>query len=315
MFFSVIVPLYNKRKYIRRCVDSVLGQSFTDFELIVVDDGSTDGSHEEIAVIDDERLRVILQENQGASNARNKGMSSAKGEWIALLDADDAWFYDHLEEISKIAKEYPEAGLISTKGKETTQRTINNIERESFDYSRRRIDYFLEASKNIGVINSSTAVIRRDVYESIGGFLHHKAGEDLEYWARVALNYPVAVSDHVTSLYYRDTGGIMQQIHSEHSHKVNSISSVRDFSASLATICEEAEKNPDIWKNYSIKTYLNSRIQNAIKGALYRNAPNTAKHYAGFMIKTLNYRFILYYLIKGVPAIVLKWAVYFYKKI
>src|SRR5687767_11003972 len=91
-WFSVVVPLYNKRSFIRRAVVSVLSQSFTDFELIVVDDGSTDGSFEEIRDIADPRLRLIHQRNQGEGLARNTGMAAARGVWIAFLDADDMWF-------------------------------------------------------------------------------------------------------------------------------------------------------------------------------------------------------------------------------
>jgi len=312
MLFSVVVPLYNKRKYIRRCVDSVLEQTFSDFELIVVDDGSNDGSSQEIEMIIDNRLQIINKENGGVGSARNKGILASTSDWIAFLDADDAWYPDHLDELYNIIKRYPQAGMISTKAVETSESTLHAIEQRKEHSSIRIIDYFFEASKNISVINSSNVAISRDVCKKVGGFLHYKAGEDLEYWARIAMKYPVAVSDRLTSLYFRDTGGVMQQIHSEH-NKVTSISSIRDFSPSLATICEAAEKNPDIWKNYSIKTYVNSRIKNAIKGALYRGDFVAARGSAHLFLRPLDKRFSLWGLLKYAPVSVLRSMVFFYK--
>lgn len=103
---SVIVPVYNVEKYIRRCVDSILSQTFTDFELLLVDDGSKDKS----AVIcdgyvtDDHRIRVLHKENGGVSSARNLGIEEAKGEWISFVDADDWIDSDYLENLLKVGR-------------------------------------------------------------------------------------------------------------------------------------------------------------------------------------------------------------------
>jgi glycosyltransferase involved in cell wall biosynthesis len=304
MYYSVIIPLYNKRKYIRRSVYSVLGQTFSDFELIVVDDGSNDGSSQEIEMIIDNRLHIINKDNGGVGSARNRGITAANGKWVVFLDADDAWYSDHLSELSTIIKEYPESGMISTKGIETTELKYHNIEKLSTHSSVNIIDYFLEASKNIGIINASTVAIRRDICEKIGGFLDYKAGEDLEYWARVALKYPVAVSDRVTSLYFRDTGGTMQQINNEKRSKKFNASSLRDFSASIATICDEGEINSDIWKNSSIRSYINSRIYNAIKGALYRDDVVSAREYSVFIQSPFNAKGYIYKLFLGLPDVI-----------
>ena len=107
--FTVVIPLYNKRQYICRCVESVLQQSCTSFEVIVVDDGSTDGSYNELNTINDDRLIVIHQENLGVSEARNTGINNAKGEWIAFIDADDMMHPQRLEIIAKVFTDYPEA--------------------------------------------------------------------------------------------------------------------------------------------------------------------------------------------------------------
>jgi len=109
---SVIIPLYNKEKTVAQSVNSVLIQTFQNFELIVVDDGSTDASASIVRDISDSRLRLITQENGGPSQARNTGMSHAKGEWTVFLDADDELLPDALHTMHEQVKKYPEADLI-----------------------------------------------------------------------------------------------------------------------------------------------------------------------------------------------------------
>ncbi|MBK8060984.1 MAG: glycosyltransferase family 2 protein [Gemmatimonadetes bacterium] len=94
---SVVVPLYNKEPYVRRALDSIAAQSFADFEVVIVDDGSQDGSAAIAAGYPDSRFRMIRQANAGPGAARNRGIAEAKGEWIAFLDADDEWLPDYLE--------------------------------------------------------------------------------------------------------------------------------------------------------------------------------------------------------------------------
>ena len=109
---SVIIPLYNKETTIEQSIRSLLTQSFSDFELIVVDDGSTDGSAEKIRGITDERMILICQENGGPSKARNTGVKHARGEWIVFLDADDELLPDALQIMTAAIKRYPDADLV-----------------------------------------------------------------------------------------------------------------------------------------------------------------------------------------------------------
>lgn len=101
-FFSVIIPVYNAEKYVGRALDSVLAQSFTDFEVILVDDGSTDGSADVIEKYNDPRVRLIRQENRGEGGARNRGIEDSSGEWLTFLDADDEWTHNFLSERYKV---------------------------------------------------------------------------------------------------------------------------------------------------------------------------------------------------------------------
>jgi len=116
MRFSVIIPLYNKAPYVSKAIGSVLAQTFTDYELVVVDDGSRDDSAEMAAKAMDGRpdCRLIRQENAGVSMARNNGVAASQGDYLCFLDADDWWEPTFLEEMSKLIAEFPDAGIYGT---------------------------------------------------------------------------------------------------------------------------------------------------------------------------------------------------------
>lgn len=114
MKFSVVIPLHNKAPYIQCTLESVLAQTFTDFEVIVVDDGSSDGSDKLVAAMTDPRLRLVRQANAGVSITRNHGIALARGEWVAFLDADDWLHPNYLTFLLATQKAYPEAGAVAT---------------------------------------------------------------------------------------------------------------------------------------------------------------------------------------------------------
>ena len=114
---SVVIPLYNKEQSIAATIQSVLAQTYTDYEIIVVDDGSTDNSlkvvQERVSELENERVRIIHQENAGVSAARNKGILESKGKYIAFLDADDLWAPNYLATLAALIADFPNAGLYS----------------------------------------------------------------------------------------------------------------------------------------------------------------------------------------------------------
>jgi glycosyltransferase involved in cell wall biosynthesis len=114
MKFSVVIPLFNKARYIERTIASVLDQTMDDFEIVVVDDGSTDDGAMLVQRISDSRIRVIKQKNSGVSAARNNGIAAARGEWIAFLDADDWHHPQYLETLLKAQSMFPDAETIAT---------------------------------------------------------------------------------------------------------------------------------------------------------------------------------------------------------
>ncbi|MFA6873908.1 MAG: glycosyltransferase family A protein, partial [Bacteroidaceae bacterium] len=111
---SVIIPLYNKERYIKRAICSVLNQSFGNFEIVVINDGSTDNSASIVESIDDTRIKLINQKNTGVSAARNKGIAESKYDFIAFLDADDEWKENHLAIIASLIEKYPLCGVFAT---------------------------------------------------------------------------------------------------------------------------------------------------------------------------------------------------------
>jgi glycosyltransferase involved in cell wall biosynthesis len=203
---SVVIPLYNKEKYIKRAVNSILTQTHQCFELIVVNDGSTDSSLTKAEGIKDERIRIVDQENLGESAARNRGIEEAKHELIAFLDADDKWEPECLENLVRAAEKYLDAKMIGVAHK------IISPEGEmiypEFKYVPEKegiIENYFKAALEWHPICASAVVIRKEVFDRLGGFtVEMRYGEDSFMWSKVALNYPVAFIYKYLSVIYRN---------------------------------------------------------------------------------------------------------------
>lgn len=212
MKFSVIIPLYNKASYIRKALESVFAQTYTDYELIIVDDGSTDGSAEiaESFLQDPSsrlspfasRLRLLKQPNQGVSAARNNGVGQSRGDYIAFLDADDWWDPTYLERMAQLITDYPDAGLYASNyyyHKDGVNIIKVDIPTGYFNYPK---EYF----KNFAMpVWTGATMIPREVYEEMGGFpVGIKLGEDFLLWAKIAVQYSVAFLNEPLA-YYNNT--------------------------------------------------------------------------------------------------------------
>lgn len=130
---SIVIPLYNKEKSVVATLQSILAQTYTDYEVIIVDDGSTDGSADIVREyvrtlqIDDFKFQILSQQNSGVSAARNRGIIEAKGEYVAFLDADDLWTKDYLETVVALIRDYPGAGLYSVRYKVINDTQLPNV--------------------------------------------------------------------------------------------------------------------------------------------------------------------------------------------
>ena len=207
MKFSVIIPLYNKAPYIRKALESVLAQTYTDYELIIVDDGSTDGSAEIAEAFLQEPpasspYRLIRQANLGVSAARNNGFSVSSAEYLAFLDADDWWEPTYLERMAQLIEDYPDAGLYACNYiyyKPGKTHVALNIPTGYINYPKAYYE------SNAMPVTSITAVIPRKVFDEMGGFpLGIKLGEDFLLWSKIALRYPVAFLNEPLAYYNND---------------------------------------------------------------------------------------------------------------
>lgn len=303
--FSVVIPLYNKEKYILRAVESVLSQSFVNFELIIVDDGSIDNSLTAIESITDSRVRIVKQTNQGVGSARNKGIAEAKYDWVALLDADDIWASNHLHELIKIIQISSSLGMVATKFLDLHTDTSTPSIDENKPSNIRIVDYFLEASKETMIVHSSTVAISKKVFYNIGGFSNSKIGEDLEYWAKVALHYPVATSDRVTAFYCKGTNGAMETFLNS-KQKYQKITSLREMSPALDMLIDEASKNPSILKEKNKRKYVNSRILIEVKEAIFREDFSIGKSYAKLALPQPDTKYLFLTMYRIIPNSVLR---------
>lgn len=206
--FSVIVPLYNKAPYVGKTLRSILGQTFADFELIIIDNGSTDGSSEIVAAFSDARMRVYrLEENVGVSNARNKGVSLSTAPYITFLDADDWWEPTFLEEMAGLIERHPDAGIYGTSYwiVKNGHRRLAPIGVEE-GFTEGEINYCQVYAKTLCMpLTSITVAIPRKVFDESTGFKPHlKLGEDFDLWIRIALKHKTVFLNKPLSNYNQD---------------------------------------------------------------------------------------------------------------
>lgn len=200
---SVVIPLYNKAKYVRSALESVVGQSLQPSEVIIIDDGSSDDSVDQISDLVQGRIRLLRQANAGPGPARNRGIAAARSEWVAFLDADDIWLEDHLSTLAQIRQAFPAAGIVGS-GFGLGEETTSEISSETSS-----VDLFEFGLP--GPFCASSVAVRRSILQESGGFANYWPGEDAELWARLALDHQCAISSQITALYRQDTGGLMQQ--------------------------------------------------------------------------------------------------------
>ena len=206
MKFSVIIPLYNKAPYVRKALETVCAQTYRDYEIIVINDGSMDNS----AIIAEEYLKgiggvnckILQQKNAGVSAARNNGVAQASGEYIAFLDADDWWEPTYLERMAQLIADYPEAGLYACNYvyyKPGKTHVAFNIPTGYINYPK---SYYESGAMPV---TSITAIMPRAVFEEMGGFpVGIKLGEDFLLWAKTAMHYPIAFCEEPLAYYNND---------------------------------------------------------------------------------------------------------------
>lgn len=249
-FFSVVISLYNKEKHIKSTIESVVAQTFKDFEIIVVNDGSTDESTTVVRSMDDKRIHLLNIENQGVSYARNYGIENATSNLIVFLDADDLWKTNHLETLKTLYESFPNCGLYATAyAKKNHYILIPSVYKgipKTKNWMGIINDYFESSTLN-SIAWTSAVMVPKSTLESVGNFnedITLGAGEDIDLWIRIALHYPVAFSNNVTAIH---------NLHGDNRIS-NANTNLRRF-IDLDVYEEDAKSNPSLKKYLDLNRF------------------------------------------------------------
>jgi hypothetical protein len=210
MMFSVVIPLYNKGQTIERAIRSVLVQTVPEFEVVVVNDGSTDEGPGVVERMADSHIRLVHQENQGVSAARNRGIAEARFDLIAFLDGDDEWKPTFLETVTRLARTFPEAAVFATSYlfAQEDQRVWPSQLRgvPPAPWEGILTDYFAVAARSDPPLWSSAVAVKKKALLRVAGFPPGvTSGEDLLTWARLALDGEIAFSTQPLSVFHLGT--------------------------------------------------------------------------------------------------------------
>ncbi|RDK83234.1 glycosyltransferase family 2 protein [Marinirhabdus gelatinilytica] len=209
--FSIIIPLYNKEKDIGKTLNSLFLQTFTNFEVVIVNDGSTDNSEAVVNQFKDDRIAYFSKENEGVSKTRNVAASKASSQYIVFLDADDYWHANHLENLNKLVTKFPDNLWYATAyekrhNHKLTTPMISPILEKGGDWMGLVHNYF-ENSLVDPLAWTSAVCFKKSFFEKLNGFdtaITHGAGEDTDLWLRAALEAPLAFSNTITARHNLD---------------------------------------------------------------------------------------------------------------
>ena len=197
---SIVIPLYNKESCIGKTLGSVLAQSYRSFEVVIVDDGSTDESMRIVSSIPDDRIRVIANENGGPSSARNRGIEESKGDYVAFIDADDIWSPDYLKEMVDLIESFPDAVIWGFNYSTIQNGQVNDTDAKKYrGFVSDKWDSF-----PFFFFTSSTCC-RRSTLIELGGFDERMVyGEDIDMWFRLLLRGKGVLDSRVLAFYNKD---------------------------------------------------------------------------------------------------------------
>ena len=256
--FSVIIPLYNKENFIEATLNSALNQTFTDFEIIIINDGSTDKSAEKVLQFTDNRILFFSKENQGASATRNFGIEKANGAYIAFLDADDLWYPHFLATMVSLIEKFENEKVFSTAIQIQIKTKIFDATYSIPKKPTIQILNFFEASHDQGVIFTSSTVFEKSVFKTAGNFdVILKTDEDTDLWIRIGLQFPVVFSWKMSAKYNYDAAGLSKG------------SNIFDEKTDFSKYSELAKTNLELRKFLSIH-----RFSMALKSKIARQDGN-----------------------------------------
>lgn len=245
---SVVMPAFNAERYVSRAVNSVLDQTIAEWELVVVNDGSTDGTENTVRRIDDHRIRVISQDNRGAGGARNTGFAHARGRYVALLDADDWYDARHLERTTGFLEIHPECSLVGTNFYFIDYRgdtTLGCRPRQIMGREGDGVipDYFRATMRNRCFPITCCALFRRELISAYGGFDETlPSDEDHDFWTRWAMQSQFGYIDEPLCYYRIDT---------PNSNRKNLEESIRARTRSWRKLTAMESPTMPLWDSYA----------------------------------------------------------------
>lgn len=251
MKYSIIVPLYNKAPYVRKALDSIVAQTYKDWECIIINDGSSDNSLEVVKNFVDEfmiydlRFKIVNQSNAGVAAARNNGVAASTGEYVCFLDADDGWEPTFLEEMEKLISEYPDAGIYVSNYiyyKPSKTHVVLSLPRGNMNYPKA---YYEGGAMPV---TSITTCMPHKVFDEMRGFpLGIKLGEDFLLWAKTALHYPVAYSKKPLAYYNNNVPATMRATRNLHAPEYHMLFNFQPIEAEMECDVENV-KYKEEWK-------------------------------------------------------------------
>ncbi len=268
----MILPVFNVARYVRESIHSVLSQSWTDLELLAIDDGSTDGTVREIEQIGDGRVSLLRQEHRGPASARNNGLRHARGEFIAFLDGDDVWVDGKLAQDVAQLVDHPEIDLVFA--------AMRMVDAEGRDLGRtvRRWNGVITLRELLieNIIGTGTVTMRRSACERTGWFDEElPAAADYDYWLRVALLRPSGVygSERVSMLHRRRPGQLTRDWKLQERAALAILAKARSrCPEQVDSVQDRAEAN--LYRALSAAAYEIGELQSAVR--LFRTAMSRA---------------------------------------
>ena len=206
--FSIVIPLYNKANFVSQTIYSVLNQTYQNFEIIIVNDSSTDNSLDVVKQIKDSRIKIYTKKNGGVSAARNYGIRKANYDYIVFLDADDLWEKDFLFSINELIETHSTAGMFCTGFYKIKKNIKKYVSIYPNDGKVRIITNYCKEVMSHGITPcwTSAICIKKNVFLDVGFFPEGiSSAEDLDMWLRVGLKYPIAYLSSPKAIYQSET--------------------------------------------------------------------------------------------------------------
>ena len=273
-YFSIVMPVYNKEKFVPKTIESVLCQNFADFEIIIVNDGSTDQSETKILEFKDSRIKYYSKKNEGVAATRNFGIEKATAEYICFLDADDYWYPDFLKTMHNFIAKLPEQKVFATAIEIETKKNRVKAHYSIPATSDFEIVNFFEASQKECILWTSSVCIHKIVFEKVGTFdTNIKHGEDTELWIRIGLQFPIVFIHKILARYVFDDESISR----------NSNYYFEQYTFDKYAL--EEKKNP------TLKKYMDlNRFSAIIKSNINNDWKSSMEIFSGIDVKNLNWK-------------------------